>query len=162
MNRKRKRNQNPDLLVKKRIKVENENLLLITDEFLNSLKYNLPFRVKTFNDHVYYVLENPTFCQVFWLKFLHDRVAPAFKRQKVITSGEGDDMDLTMQVWINKDTLELFKPPVFFRNVAYFNSMIDSKESVSFLKIKSSTVRNVGVFSLAVVGLLGMFLPNLI
>lgn len=141
------------------IKVDFENLLVIDNTFMESLYYDLPFRLKVYKGKSYYVLENPTFCQVFWIKFIHDRLAPAFQRQNIILDGEGDNMDLTLQVWINAVTLELYKPPSFIKSVAYFNSMIDSPEDISFTKYKSNTIRNIGIFALSVVGLVGLILP---
>lgn len=159
---KRKRTFTETDTISKKTKADNENFLRIDGDFLNSLKYQLPFTIKVYKNQVFYVLVNPVFCQVFWTKFIHDRFSVAFKRQNMISVGESDNMDLTLQVWINRDTLELYKPPSFITSVMYFNSMIDSNESISFLKYKSQTVRNIGISSLAIVGVVGAFLPNII
>lgn len=138
------------------------NILKIDNNFLNSLKYELPFRVKVYNERSYYVLENPIFCQIFWIKFIHDKVAAAFQRQFILTYGEGDKMDLSVQVWIDRNTLELYKPPTFIRIVAYFNEMIDAPDSVAFLKWKSKDIRNIGILSLLAVGILSLITPTIL
>lgn len=140
--------------------VTETNIYKITNDFLDSLKYNIIFKIRNYNNKAYYVLQNPVFCQMFWTKYFHDIIAPNFQRQKMITFGEGSDLDLTIPVWIDVSTRELFKPPEFIKSVLYFSNILDTTDSVAFFTINSFFVLIISIILLIIITAFCSFKPK--
>ena len=108
--------------------------------FIETFNPPLPFKIKFVDGVFYQVLEDPLFCNIFWLKYYRTIFAPKFERQQMITSC--NTIEMTMPVWIKNNQLEQL--PSFTKSVLYFDDVLTSPPSVSLVNLSGFTLAGIG------------------
>ena len=107
-------------------------------EFFNHLK-NIPktaWTMERIEGKTYFILKNPSYCQVFWVTFWYHYFTNKFKTQKYITHIE--NLDLTLPVFITTE-YELVNAQQIIENISYYSELKEYKPPM-FLNIKMTTL----------------------
>jgi hypothetical protein len=92
----------------------------VTQEFIDNLGFRGGWKLETINNKSYYTITNPTYCQIFWLRYWYEIGYKNFANQNFIPQLR--DGILTHKVVLDPQTGSLVQTPLGWTLVAYLGS----------------------------------------
>lgn len=90
----------------------------VNQKFIESLWFKGGWLLETINDKTYHVINNPKYCQLFWMQFWKEILCEKFKNQNNITFLSNGD--ITAKVIIDRDTGNLLSSPAGWSAIYYY------------------------------------------
>jgi hypothetical protein len=92
----------------------------VTQEFIDNLGFRGGWKLETINAKTYLVLNDPTYCHVFWMTYWKDVLSVSFRNQQHITFLANGQ--LRTKVIIDRDTGNLLATPAGWSAIEYFGN----------------------------------------
>jgi len=92
----------------------------IDQNYIDNLWFRGGWQLETINDKTYYVINNPIYCQLFWLQLWHDVLAEKFKNQRNIKRLQNGD--LSSKVILDVRNGKILQMPSGWANINYTGS----------------------------------------